>query len=140
MKPIRRLSGTVATATPAVCFWVVGYFQPTYFLYANGFKGYKWLPLEESIAIICVLLYLYKRWPVSVWTTVGLLALHSSLWYRSYAVTFAGGHANLLAIPIVAGASLPGVGLLRPTQLPMEWLLAHQSTVNVPLTVLTQEL
>lgn len=106
VKPIRRLSGTIAIAIPAVCFWIVWYFQPTYVLYANGFRGYKWLPFEESIAIICVLLYLYKRWPVSVWTSVVLLALHSALWYGSYAVTFAGGHPNLLAIPIVACVSL----------------------------------
>src|ERR1700727_536784 len=97
---VRRLGGIIAVLLPAVCFWFIWHFQPAYFLYAKAYT--KWLPLEECFAVGCTLLYLYDRWPISVWTTVALLALHSALWYRSYADTFSGGRPSLLAIPLVA--------------------------------------
>ena len=97
---VRSFAGIIAVVVPAACFWLIWHFQPDYFLYAKAYA--RWLPLEECFAVGYILLYWYGRWPISVWTTVTLLAFHSALWYRSYAVTFSGGRPSLSAIPLVA--------------------------------------
>jgi len=109
--PLRKVIGPAAIVAPAACFWIILHFQPSYFLYLRVAPWYRLLPFEESVAIICTLLYLLRWWPISIWTTLALLMIHAAIWFQSYAVTFAGGHPNLLAIPLSACASVALWGL-----------------------------
>lgn len=101
---VEKLGGTIAIVAPAVCFLLVRHGQPAYFLYAE--PRIKWLLLEDCFAVVCVLLFLYDRWPISVWTTLVLLVLHSAFWYRLYADTLGGGRLCILGVPIMACVSV----------------------------------
>jgi hypothetical protein len=101
---LTKLGGAIAIVAPAACFWLVQHSQPAYFLYVRQWT--RWLPIEEVVAVLCVVLFLYRRWPISVWTTVFLLAVHFALWYRAYSLTFTGGRLAFLAIPIAAFLSI----------------------------------
>ena len=102
---LRPAGGAVAVILPAACFWSIWYFNPSLLLYAKAYL--RWLPAEVFVALLCVLLYSLRRWPISSFTSLFLLALHNLVWYRVYAQTFSGGFSELVAVPILAfGAAL----------------------------------
>lgn len=88
-------------AAPA-CFWTVRLLQPSEFL---GLVRLEWLSLEEAFALVCTLMFRWRRWPISLSTTIVLLTLHTTVWFRAYTqMSFRGSH--VLAIPIVTFFSM----------------------------------
>ena len=94
---LRTAAGALTMAAPAACFWFVKQtLRGEYLTWHN----LDFLIYEECIAIICVVLYVNGRWPISVWTSIVLLTLHGLVWYRAYLFTIAGWIPHFLAVPI----------------------------------------
>ncbi len=107
-----RIAGVVILAAPAASLWVIWCALGTDYFINAGLLPWlpdgvllPWLPCEEFVAIVLVLLYLYRRWPLPAWASVLLVAGHFAIWYRAYHITYAWLYPHLLSIPIAACCS-----------------------------------
>jgi hypothetical protein len=98
-KSLRVPVGIISISVPPVIWWFIRHTRPHFFL---NLEQTEWLPLELSVAIVCALLYMFHRWPISVWTSIVLLTLHCALWWRAYAISVAFPFPEIFAIPIVS--------------------------------------
>jgi hypothetical protein len=96
---LRTAAGVLTIAAPAACFWFVKQYLRSG--YATN-HNLDFMVYEECIAIICVILFVKGRWPISVWTSVVLVTLHGLLWFRAYLFTIAGWSPHFLAVPVSA--------------------------------------
>lgn len=74
--PIRNLLchvvGVVAVVGPPFCY---------FFMTIEGHLSTgAWLKLEVAVIVACVLLYLYRRWPINAAFSILTLLLHYGLW------------------------------------------------------------
>lgn len=107
---ILHYSGPLELSIPAVCFVVIWYFQPDHFL---GARDLGLLVPEMVLAWVSAILFYVHKWPISSPTSIVLVAVHCVVWCRAYYITFAFRAPYLLAIPLVASASVLLWGLTR---------------------------
>lgn len=78
-------------------FWVAGFVAllaaPAYWLYVaqrlHWWGWYGWSawpyglsPFEAVLCTVCAVLFVRGRWPIPLWATAALIALHNLFWYR----------------------------------------------------------
>jgi hypothetical protein len=73
---LRSTSGVLLLLAPAF-FWLCYYEAVGW---AFGWP-YRWAPVELSLAIVCLSLYVLRKWPVPGWVGVLLVACHYAFWY-----------------------------------------------------------
>jgi hypothetical protein len=87
---------------PAVCFWYV------WRLYRFEFYGLNyidWLMLEWVVALSCSLLFRWRRWPLSVLTSLFLLSIHTFIWYDAYKYV-AFSLLDSKFVPVISGIAI----------------------------------
>jgi hypothetical protein len=96
---VRLLAGIVSAFAPAVAWWLIRYSRPHFF---HNLDHIDWLLVEITFAALCVVLYGLKHWPISIWTSLLILAIHGAIWWRAYAISVAFSFPALFSIPIAS--------------------------------------